>query len=200
MCYWLTVPVTSVQMMELSKQTVVIVGFIVEAILCVVFFVWAYYTGFRDAICPSWEDMLWGVGLSIPPLIFNYLLFEVAGSRVVSLRFLTEFVEHVVKPLASVLDWCSGLIVAVCAGVGEELFFRGVLQNEFGLIAASVLFSLLHFGIAVKDYLFIAVLYMLIGLYLGVVYQIFGTLWVPILVHISYDYLALLYLRYLHCR
>ena len=90
------------------------------------------------------------------------------------------------------------MIISIFAGVGEELFFRGIIQNEFGLAAASVLFALLHFGKAAKENVLIVILYCLIGVYLGVIYQRFGTLAVPVLTHVIYDYFALLYLHYLY--
>jgi membrane protease YdiL (CAAX protease family) len=37
-------------------------------------------------------------------------------------------------------------LVAVLSGVGEEVFFRGALQPELGLVATSLLFGALHVG------------------------------------------------------
>ena len=38
----------------------------------------------------------------------------------------------------------GALVIAVAAGVGEELFFRGLLQPVFGIPATSLLFTLVH--------------------------------------------------------
>lgn len=38
----------------------------------------------------------------------------------------------------------GAVAIAVSAGVGEELFFRGALQPKFGLVLTSVCFALLH--------------------------------------------------------
>src|SRR5262249_28850102 len=135
-----------------------------------------------------------GLVAAVPLFGVNYLLFGPLSHRTPSLSSCFEFKDRIVKPLANELDLTSAAIVALCAGIGEELFFRGLLQNEFGVPAASVAFSLLHFGPAVRKYIFIAVLYVLIGAYFGVLYLYTGTLWSPIVTHVVYDFCALLYM------
>ena len=49
----------------------------------------------------------------------------------------------------SVLDGTRGrdlVLLAVLSGVGEEALFRGALQPEVGIVAASLLFGALHLG------------------------------------------------------
>jgi len=110
--------------------------------------------------------------------------------------------DHLVRQFLGklLLDAGAGglFLVALMAGVCEELLFRGVIQNglaglfgpTFGailaLLAASVLFGLAH---AVSIAYF--VLTFLIGIYLGALYQITGNLLVPILVHFLYDWIML---------
>ena len=87
-------------------------------------------------------------------------------------------------------------LVAILAGVGEELLFRGVIQDGLqllwgpwpALIVASLLFGLVH---AVSRAYFIAAT--LMGTYLGAVYLWTGNLLVPIIIHALYDWIALLY-------
>lgn len=91
--------------------------------------------------------------------------------------------------------------IALFAGFGEELLFRGVLQNwvaglypgdfgpYLGLIVASVVFGMVHCLTVAY-----AVLATMIGLYLGGLWIIFGNLLVPALVHVVYDFWALVYL------
>lgn len=38
----------------------------------------------------------------------------------------------------------SGIVIGGCAGVGEELLFRGLMQPVFGLVPTSILFVLTH--------------------------------------------------------
>ncbi len=87
--------------------------------------------------------------------------------------------------------------MSLLAGVGEELFFRGVLQPELiswtgtlaGLIAASVVFGLLH--AITPTY---ALLATAVGAYLGWLALASGNLLGPMIAHGVYDFFALAYL------
>jgi membrane protease YdiL (CAAX protease family) len=85
--------------------------------------------------------------------------------------------------------------VAVFAGVGEELFFRGVLQRLFiklfknpwaGILIAAFIFSAIHF----QFYGFIP--RFILGILLGVIYWYSGSLWPAIVAHFAYDAFAVI--------
>lgn len=87
------------------------------------------------------------------------------------------------------------ICVAVFAGVGEELFFRGILQRLFiklfknawaGIIVTAVLFSAIH----LQFYGFIPRL--ILGILLGLIYWYSGSLWPAIFAHFAYDALAVI--------
>lgn len=82
------------------------------------------------------------------------------------------------------------LFIAGFAGIGEELFFRGVLQRIFikwfksvwiGIIITGFLFSAIHF----QFYGFIP--RFILGILLGMIYWYSGSLWPAILAHFVYD-------------
>jgi membrane protease YdiL (CAAX protease family) len=92
-------------------------------------------------------------------------------------------------------------IVALAAGLGEELLFRGLVQSGLSRLfadwpgqivavaAASLLFGLCHWLNA--TYAFLA---MLAGAYFGLVLLLTGNILAPITAHAVYDFLALVYL------
>jgi membrane protease YdiL (CAAX protease family) len=88
-------------------------------------------------------------------------------------------------------------LIAFFAGVGEELFFRGWLQSVLasrfeawlGILIASVIFGLAHY--LSPTY---AIYAGLTGLYLGVIYQVSGNLYIVMVIHVLYDFIALVYL------
>ena len=180
----------------LNRRDVVFWGIAVESFLGLVFAVWAWSRGFSNQSVPLVSVMLMVLCFVIPLLGLNLAIFSFFARRLPAMRLCLRFVDEVVKPLADSLDWKSALLISFFAGCGEEAFFRGVLQNEFGITAASLLFALLHFGTAVREFFVVACLYFVIGLYFGAVYRYSATLWVPIGVHFVYDFAALLYLRY----
>jgi membrane protease YdiL (CAAX protease family) len=92
-------------------------------------------------------------------------------------------------------------LIAILAGLGEELLFRPIIQGGLaqcfsspygtiiGLSLASVVFAMLH--MLTPTY---ALLAGLIGLYLGAIWLWTGNLLVPITAHALYDFLAISFL------
>jgi membrane protease YdiL (CAAX protease family) len=85
------------------------------------------------------------------------------------------------------------VLVAVFAGVGEELFFRGVLQRLFiklfknpwaGILVTAFIFSAIH----LQFYGFIP--RFILGILLGLIYWYSGSLWPAIIAHFAYDAFA----------
>lgn len=92
----------------------------------------------------------------------------------------------------------SVLLVSSLAGLGEELLFRGVIQEGLALYwhplgalaCASLLFGLAH---AITPAYF--VLATIMGIYLGTIHHLTGNLLIPILIHALYDWAAIHYYR-----
>jgi uncharacterized protein len=82
------------------------------------------------------------------------------------------------------------VFIALFAGIGEELIFRGILQRMFirltrnpwmGIIITAAIFSGIHF----QFYGFFPRLFL--GILLGAIYWFSGSLWVAMLAHFLYD-------------
>lgn len=163
----------------------------VQSFLVVVALAWGLVRGI-----PWWSSMsatpavLLGLGAGVALSATSTLLFELA-SRLRLARadwLLDEFLGPLFRGLP--LAWAVGL--ALLSGVCEEAFFRGILQPEFGLWPASVLFGLLHTG---DRRLLLAGLWStLVGLGLGVAYNVTGNLAVPMAVHAASNFMSFLHL------
>lgn len=81
----------------------------------------------------------------------------------------------------TVWEW---LILAIAAGVGEELLFRGALQPVFGLLLTSVIFALIHVQYGLTPFTLLVVL---IALILGLIRHFYSTT-IAIFVHVGYDF------------
>lgn len=107
---------------------------------------------------------------------------------------LERIVQEQLLPLFRNARALAVLAVALMAGIGEELLFRGVIQTGLsgltGPIPALAIASLL-FGLAHALTLAYFVLTCIMGLYLGWLYQATGNLMVPITVHFLYDWIVL---------
>lgn len=88
-------------------------------------------------------------------------------------------------------DRTSLILVSVFSGVGEETFFRGAVQQEFGLVVASLLFGLVHVG-PDRRYLVWTIWAVLAGFLFGALYDLTGGLLAPILAHAAHNAATLL--------
>ncbi len=71
---------------------------------------------------------------------FGFIAWQFVKSNY--MKPVLEKYGQVVKSLD--LNWMTIVFLSFCAGVGEELFFRGVLQDYLGVIITAVIFVLIH--------------------------------------------------------
>ena len=88
-------------------------------------------------------------GSSLPiQLGLGLLLGSLIGSlawTLVNLPFFREtrdFFVDIIGPLR--LNWLEVLLISCCAGIGEEILFRGAIQPHLGILWTSILFVALH--------------------------------------------------------
>ncbi len=189
-----TVTTTSETIRSSHRVTGLAVGFELALALLAAAGSWAFGYQLGAAARPTAIGTAVGV-LATMPLLGG--LWLTARSNWAAMRRLREEIERHVLPLF--VD-CSPLqlaAVAAAAGVGEELFFRGLVQGMVtdvigattGLLVASALFGLAHF--ITRTYVLLAAL---VGLYLGGLALWMDSLWAPIVVHSLYDFIALMIL------
>ncbi len=113
------------------------------------------------------------------------------ASRILLLREMKGVWDDVLTPLGKSLTLGEIGMLAMLSGLSEEIFFRGTVQGEIGIIGASLLFGLLH--PLNWSYVIWAAS---VGFAFGALYQLTGSLLPPIICHGGYNLAALLYLRY----
>lgn len=142
----------------------------------------------------TWLAVVWSVLAALPLLAGLVWTIHTRWTIFVQLR---HYVQERVVPLFAGCSLFELALISSFAGIGEELFFRGLLQTGLasatsvwiGLGLTSLIFGLAHF-----ISLMYAVLAALIGLYLGILFIAFDNLAVPVIVHALYDLVALTYL------
>jgi membrane protease YdiL (CAAX protease family) len=107
------------------------------------------------------------------------------------LPVLREVAEELAPRLVDSAGSGSLALVALFSGVGEETFFRGVIQQEFGLVIASLVFGLVHVG-PDRRYLLWTAWAVLAGFLFGVLYEATAGLLAPILAHSGHNAATLL--------
>jgi len=126
---------------------------------------------------PIWGLLVWARSLRVSPV--------------------EEFFSWVDSNIVSLFRGATGwqiAVIALLAGLGEEMLFRGIIQQGLqgwlgpwpGLLLASFVFGAAHW--VSRTYMVFACL---MGLYLGLLYWRTDNLLVPIIVHALYDFIAL---------
>ena len=127
------------------------------------------------------------------PLILLFLSMEFM--EIESLQKIRKILIDTLGPSLQKQNWADFFILAMLAGISEEILFRGIIQPWMelswgmtaGLFASSLLFGFVH---AVTPlYIVIATL---MSIYLGLVLDYGGqrNLLTPILIHGLYDFIA----------
>jgi uncharacterized protein len=162
----------------------------------------------------TFRDDLYALGLgllAVAPLLLLLMLCLWVPLRPFS--DVLRAVDHMLCPLMRTCSVVELAAIAVLAGFGEEMLFRGVLQAALsdgtrhvldvwtglgdcptaaGWVA--ILMVAFLFGMAHAVNGSYAVLAGLIGVYLGWLWMASGQLLLPIATHTIYDFLALVYL------
>ncbi|WP_226579431.1 CPBP family intramembrane glutamic endopeptidase [Halobacillus litoralis] len=84
--------------------------------------------------------------------------------------------------------------VVLLVALSEEMLFRGVLHTEFGYIAASVLFAVMHIRYLTRLVLFVSVLF--VSFFIGYMFELTESLIVTITAHFIIDVILALYIRF----
>ena len=170
---------------------------VVASVLLALAFTWQAFRPVQLLPRLTWSFGWLSIGLvaALLPLLMIPLLESSVAQRWIGLRDLRDNVDALLAPLLGDLGCFEMVALAVLAGLSEEVFFRGVLQQEIGLLAASLLFGLLHPA---------SIAYMVwaaaVGLYLGYLMHLTQNLWPSIVAHMVIDVVGLCYLRLVAAR
>ena len=147
-----------------------------------------------SGISLTWMATVYALLLCLPMLGVLYVAMRSVWKPFSRLKI---ELEEKIQPIFANCKLVDLAFTSLLAGLGEELFFRGWMQglltNKFGLWVGIVLTSLV-FGLAhyiSKEYVIYAAL---TGIYLGLIYQVSGNLYIVMGIHALYDFIALLYL------
>lgn len=127
------------------------------------------------------HDILWFGGLTgITVVIVDFILMKVLPEHFFDDGGINEKVfQHRSFIHIFFLSW----MIAIT----EEWLFRGVIQTNYGLIFASIVFALLHIRYLKKWFLFTVV--MTLSFILGLLFEYTNSLWVTIFAHFIIDFI-----------
>lgn len=163
-------------------------------IACVIAVVWA--KGLPYAFDDPW--------LALPPhashtysalvgLAFGALVVVLTKPMVAKLSWARNL-HNDLRPLARGISTTGIVVLAALSALGEELLFRGLLHPWLGLVPQALVFGLVH-QLPGKSRWVWVVWATLMGLALGAIFQLTGSLLGPILAHAVINGCNLHYLK-----
>lgn len=129
-----------------------------------------------------------GLGLAVA------LLVVALTPRLVERAEWARALHSELAPIIAPLSRTEITILALASGVAEEIFFRGAMQPVLGLVIASSIFGALHLGPR-KAFPAWAVWAFALGLLFGLIFELTGILWGPVLAHVWINQRNMLFLR-----
>lgn len=138
-------------------------------------------------------DLLLGLGAGIALSAVSIFLFWL-GKYFKPLGDLRSIVVDQLAPIFCQLTWVDIIILAIVSGFCEEVMFRGVVQQQFGLWWASLFFGLFH--CPSLKHMSYGLWALAAGLLLGWLVVYTGSLWPAIVTHAISNLLSLVFLRH----
>ncbi|MEL7491550.1 MAG: CPBP family intramembrane glutamic endopeptidase [Pseudomonadota bacterium] len=147
------------------------------------------------ALALDWGDMMLGLAATAPLALF--LLWFMRSESAYIGAFRDSQIDFFAK-IGFEFTWLRIVMMALAAGVCEELLFRGVFQtyaDRFtptlaAIVGTNIIFGLLHWRTALY-----AVIAGTVGVYLGILFWATGNLAAPMVTHAVYDFIALWFTR-----
>tara|TARA_Y100000588_G_scaffold393114_1_gene507640 strand:- start:1968 stop:2519 length:552 start_codon:yes stop_codon:yes gene_type:complete len=163
-----------------------------EGALVVIALAWAVFRGLPLAAGNIVPAVFLGFLTAVLLMLVNWYLLRVAPD-VAGVREFRNIYQTLLKPTFRTVKGFDIVVISVAAGIGEELFFRGVIQPEIGVLFAALFFGLLHTG--GRGTWIYGMWVAIMGAVLGAVTIVSGGLLAAILAHTTYDAAALFYIR-----
>lgn len=179
----------------LSRNALIIITIVLEAALLLVAAVWINLAHLE--LLPSFgfktAPILWGLLTGCGTVALSFVCITY-GRRIPMFLELRKLSAEFLVPMMSKLNVFDMIFLSLISGFCEEVLFRGVLQAQMGIAAASVLFGIFHDpSFRQKGYIVLATA---AGVALGYLYQTTGNIWSCITAHVFHNTVSMLLIRY----
>jgi membrane protease YdiL (CAAX protease family) len=135
---------------------------------------------------PGWRWIGASAAVAVLLVVFG-VAFDQVMTRVTpdQSRAINEVSQQLLQNVSTIP---AAIALALAAGIGEEILFRGAVQPRLGLVAASLLFAVLHTQYAIS---LASVEIFILGIFLGLLRKRAGVTG-SIIAHAGYDLILLM--------
>jgi membrane protease YdiL (CAAX protease family) len=184
---------------SLDSVMILNITLVLEAFLLLIATVWSQFADIKllTEFRLTTRNVLIGVGAGLLMNVVSFLIIWLGKFTKGWLKWLSALrgiVYQQVAPIFTDLNWFDIVLIALTSGFCEEVFFRGVVQAQLGIVATSILFGFFH--CPSLKHLSYGIWAFFAGLFLGWLLIYSHSLWTPISAHAVNNLISLLYLRY----
>ncbi|PTD93869.1 hypothetical protein C9439_05680 [archaeon SCG-AAA382B04] len=176
------------QMSVLLNQLVLLIPFVVIPISYMAI---VNDKGYKEIIGFKKDNLLKNIVLGILTGFLILLCVGIVNYGLIQLFDVSQ--ENMLLGQIANLGPFFALFLSLSAGISEEIFFRGFLQNKLGILTASFLFAITHAGYGILIQISGPFVF---GLIIGFVYYKTKDILIPIIAHTSLNLAVLLFTMY----
>lgn len=180
--------------LSLDKDTVFFIGVVIEGALLLAATAWIFID--RVNLAPAFhlnrKILMLGLNAGLLVTLVNVLLWLASIKFRHSSTFFRSWFDLIHKetmPLLGNLNLFQRIFLSLCAGVSEEVFFRGVMEAEAGPFFTNLAFGFAH--LPKLYYLSYALWAMSVGYVMSYLKAQTGGLLAPIIAHTLIDIISL---------
>ena len=185
--------------MDISRKVLIRILIGQEIFLILISLLWIFFNHSNSFKISGWYAFLELNPFNKFNIDLNSFLIGIGVSLV--LIFLSILIAYTYEPFKKSMNILDQMIInkieivdifplALFSGVGEEIFFRGLLQEGIGIYLSNIIFALLHFP--GKEFWVYSLWTLFAGLFLGNIYSYTNNLFIVIVAHVFNNFLALL--------
>jgi hypothetical protein len=183
---------------QIDRATLLNIVLIMEGVLLLAATGWSYFAGVEllPHLHVRGKAILLGCAAGLALSLSSSILYWLSDRAQWSwLKPISDLVREELAPIFAKVTILDVVVIALVSGFCEEIAFRGVLQGQFGLVIASMLFGILH--CPSLRYPHYGLWACTAGFYLGFIYYWSHNLWVPIIAHVVNNIIGLAMLRHI---
>jgi membrane protease YdiL (CAAX protease family) len=185
-------------MPKYDRQAVLIMTIFAEVFVLLIASIWIFFAkiDLRPLLIFNIQALVMGVLAALLVTILNLAILHLAnkhGAQIYLLKSMRDLINKQMLPLIGHLTFFDSIMVSVISGLCEEVFFRGVLQSQCGIVPSACAFGLAHLP---RIYYFPYALWATyVGLLMSFLVAQTGSLYSPMIAHALINFASITVLR-----
>ena len=181
-----------------DRQAVFSMTIFAEVFVLLIASVWIFFAriDLRPLLVFNMKGLILAVLAAAVVTLLNLVILKLAdkyGAQIYLLKSMKDLINKQMLPLIGHLTFFDSILVSAVSGLCEEVFFRGVLQNQCGIVPSACAFGLAHLP---RIYYFPYALWATyVGLLMSFLVLETGSLYSPMIAHALINFASITVLR-----